>query len=247
MTHSFGWKVQLPDQRDYMFELEKVSTLPLQVDLRSQCPPVYDQGALGSCTANAIAGALEFDMMKQGESPFTPSRLFIYYNERVLENSVVSDSGASVRDSAKAIATWGAPPEGEWPYDITRFAHKPAAKAYADGIAHTAILYRSVRRGVTMKVCLASGLPFAAGIGVYDSFESDSVAKTGVVPMPGKGESLLGGHAILIVGYDTPGKRFLFRNSWGESWGMAGYGWLPEAYLAKVSLSSDFWVVQSVR
>src|SRR5919199_2009735 len=124
----YGWTPDLPDGRDLVFAAPPaiVTALPVQVDLRPKCPPVYDQGQLGSCTANAIGAAYEFDVMKQGMPDFRPSRLFVYYNERVMEGTVDSDSGAMIRDGVKSIAAQGVCPENEWPYDIAKFTDRPS-------------------------------------------------------------------------------------------------------------------------
>src|SRR5438445_13260812 len=131
-----GWVPDLPDQRDLVYSAPApfIMALPTAVDLRPQCPPVYDQGQLGSCTGNAIAGAIEFERLKQKLTDFVPSRLFIYYNERVIEGTVRSDSGAQIRDGIKSVASQGVCPETEWPYDITKFEQKPPSKAYADAL-----------------------------------------------------------------------------------------------------------------
>ena len=132
--HQFGWIPDQPDERDHLYAAptQFLMAMPASVDLRKKCPPVYNQGALGSCTANAIAGAIEFDQMKQKLSVFVPSRLFIYYNERVIEHTVKSDSGAQIRDGIKTVASVGACPEPEWPYNIAKFANKPPQRAYND-------------------------------------------------------------------------------------------------------------------
>jgi C1A family cysteine protease len=119
----FGWLPDLPDHRDHLYAapLVNLGILPATVDLRTTCPPVYDQGQLGSCTANAIAGAIQFDRLKESKTDFVPSRLFIYYNERVIEGTVNTDSGAMIRDGIKSVATQGDAPEADWPYDITKF------------------------------------------------------------------------------------------------------------------------------
>lgn len=242
MNHFLGWKRDLPDFRDLIYA-PIVTNPPLSIDLRSECPPIYDQGQLGSCTANAIAGHLDFNRKKQGEVFISPSRLFIYYQERLLEDTVDSDSGASIRDSVKVVKQFGAPPETDWPYDINQFETEPPVKAYSDALTYKDMTYQRITRSVNdMKSCLTEGYPFVAGISVYDSFESN--AKTGKVPMPKKSEKLLGGHAILIVGY-TAGE-WIFRNSWGN-WGAAGYGFLPQAYLINSGLSSDFWSLRLVK
>src|SRR4029077_20855181 len=143
----YGWSPDLPDQRDKMYSapLRALGVLPPSVDLRTSCPPVVDQGELGSCTANAIAGALEFDQMKEKLADvFPPSRLFIYYNERVIEHTVNEDSGAMIRDGIKSVSKEGAPHETLWPYDISKFRIKPSAAAYKDAAKHRAILYQRV-------------------------------------------------------------------------------------------------------
>jgi len=244
----YGWRPDLPDQRDYVFQLKAPVKLPPAVDMRPQCPPVLDQGQLGSCTANAIASVYEFDQMKQKvAAPFIPSRLFIYYNERVIEGTVSQDSGATIRESVKVITKFGAPPETLWPYKITQFKVKPPAKVYTAGQKYQAVQYERVTQTLDgIKQALAAGFPVAYGFSVYESFESPQVAKTGIVPMPATSEKLLGGHANMLVGYNDATSRFLSKNSWGAGWGMAGYFTIPYGYLTNPNLSSDFWVVRSV-
>ena len=246
----FGWIPDLPDQRDHLFAAPVVALkkLPPSVDLRPHCPPIYDQGQLGSCTANGIGAALQFDRMKQKLTPnFIPSRLFIYYNERVMEHSVQSDSGAQIRDGIKSVAHQGDCPESEWPYDIEKFTQKPPPHCYQSALKDRALSYQRVAQSVNqMKGCLASGYPFVFGFTVYDSFEGTHVAQTGVVPMPGPNEQILGGHCVTAVGYDDAHQRFLIRNSWGVGWGMQGHCTMPYAYLLDPNLASDFWTIRLV-
>jgi C1A family cysteine protease len=250
----YGWIPDIPDHRDHMYAapIVHLQELPPSVDLRSQCPKeVYDQGQLGSCTANSIAAAIEFDLIKQKAAKvFTPSRLFIYYNERVMEHTASTDSGAQIRDGVKSVNKLGAPPETDWPYSDKNpgpFQEKPPAKAYTDGLKHQVTSYQRVVRSLPqMKGCLASGYPFVFGFSVYESFESPEVAKTGNAPMPGSSEQLLGGHAVLAVGYDDAHQRFIVRNSWSDSWGQKGYFTLPYAYLLDANLSDDFWTLRTV-
>jgi C1A family cysteine protease len=246
----YGWIPDLPDYRDHMYAapVTALAKPPPKVDLRRKCPPVYDQGQLGSCTANAIAAALQFDRMKQRLKPkFVPSRLFIYYNERVMEGTVSTDSGAQIRDGIKSVAQQGDCPEKEWPYDIAKFAVKPSAKCYQHALKYKAVTYqRLVQTLSQLKGCIASGFPFVYGFTVYDSFESDAVAKTGVVPMPQPKEKVLGGHAVLAVGYDDTQQRFIVRNSWGRKWGIKGYFTMPYSYLTDENLADDIWTVRLV-
>jgi C1A family cysteine protease len=246
----YGWVRDLPDARDFAYAATLTrfpQGLPPAVDLRSECPPVYNQGQLGSCTGNGIAGVIEFDQMKQGLKPFVPSRLFIYYNERVMEGTVDQDAGAQIRDGIKSVATLGAPPETLWPYNISKFKDAPPAKVYAVAKSDLVTTYARVPQNLTqMQGCLAEGYPFVFGITVYESFESTQVAATGVVPMPSPAEKVIGGHCIVAVGYENATRRMIIRNSWGTDWGQGGYCTLPYEYLLNAQYASDFWTVRSV-
>jgi len=250
MAHPYGWIPDLPDHRDLLYPTSgaKSARLPARVDLRPACPPVYDQGALGSCTAQAIAAALEFDRIKQRATDvFVPSRLFIYYNERVMEGTVDTDAGAMIRDGIKSVAHEGAPHEAIWPYTITRFRTRPSSGAFREAVRYQALRYRRLAPHIDqLRSCLAGGDPFVFGFTVYEGFESATVARTGRVMMPAPDERALGGHAVLAVGYDDPSQRFIVRNSWGRHWGLEGYFTLPYAYLLSPGLSDDFWTITNV-
>jgi len=246
----YGWLPDLPDQRDFLYAAPAPfqTNIPPSVDLSTACPPVYDQGQLGSCTANAIAGAIEFDQLKAKLPVFVPSRLFIYFNERTMEGTVNSDSGAQIRDGIKSVATLGAPAETDWPYNIAAFTQKPPDKAFTDAKQHLVVLYQRLIQEIgTLKGCLASGFPFVFGFTCYESFEGAEVAKTGILPMPASSEKVVGGHAVLCVGYDDKAQQFLVRNSWGPDWGLKGYFKMPYAYLTNHRLASDLWTIRSVQ
>jgi C1A family cysteine protease len=246
----YGWVPDLPDRRDHLFAAPRaiLTDLPASVDLREDCPKeIYDQGHLGSCTANAIGAAFEFGLLKQELTEFMPSRLFIYYNERVVLGTVETDSGAMIRDGIKSVARQGVCTEDSWPYDIARFTEKPSDACYREALGNRVTTYQRVTQRLDqLKGCLAQGFPFVFGFLVYPSFETPEVAQTGVVPMPGADESPLGGHAVLAVGYDDATGRFLVRNSWGPDWGQDGHFTLPYEYLTTRGLSSDFWAITQV-
>jgi C1A family cysteine protease len=248
-SYRYGWVRDLPDHRDLHYSAPGavLTKLPKKVDLRPGCPPVYDQGHLGSCTANALAGAYAFCLQEQGKPVFMPSRLFIYYNERSMEGTVASDAGAQLRDGIKTLNAQGVCPEPLWPYVITAFAKKPPAKAYTAAQDHQALSYQRVLQSLTqMKGCLAEGFPFVVGFTVYEGFETPAVARTGKGDLPGPGERVIGGHAVVVVGYDDAQQRFILRNSWSDKWGMKGYFTLPYAYLVDAQLAADLWTVRIV-
>ncbi len=244
---NLGWIPDVPDQRDFAYQVAKPELLPPLVDLRSKMPVVYDQGKLGSCTANAIGAAFEYEQVKAGLSDFMPSRLFVYFNERKMEGTITSDAGAMIRDGIKSVNQRGVCSEAEWPYDVSQFAVEPLPKVYDNAQFHRSLSYRRVPQSIdAMRQCLVSGHPFTFGFTVYDSFESGEVAHSGIVPMPAHDEGALGGHAVLCVGYDEAQQRFIVRNSWGTGWGQSGYFTMPYTYLLDPDLADDFWVIQMV-
>jgi C1A family cysteine protease len=174
--------------------------------------------------------------------------LFIYYNERVIEGTVDEDAGAMLRDGMKSVAKQGAPHERLWPYVISKFRTRPTPASYKDGAKHPAVLYQRVVQHVSQfEACLAAGYPFVFGFAVYESFETAAVSRSGRVPMPKRTELLIGGHAVLAVGYDETKRVFIVRNSWGKGWGMQGYFTMPFDYLFDSNLSDDFWTVRLVQ
>jgi len=244
IKRKWGWKPDIPDQRDYPFSkfMKVIRRLPVSVDLRNNCSPIEDQGSLGSCTACASAGLVEFLSLRNG-IPFDASKLFIYYNARALEGTVDSDSGAYLRDNIKTLVSQGVCMESLWPYTISKFMDKPTNSCYLEALNHQALGYYRISSLIEMKSCLASGLPFMFGFAVYESFLSDVVELTGKVPMPLHKERMLGGHAVVDVGYRESDKRFIVRNSWGSNWGIDGYFTMPYAYLDSKKLSGDFWTI----
>lgn len=243
----YGWIPSLPDPRDFKFKITAPVALPESVDLSPCCPEVYNQGDLGSCTANAIAAAYEYKLMKQGLRVFTPSRLFIYFNERSLEGTLKFDSGAMIRDGLKALNKIGVCDEKIWPYDISQFKKTPSNDCFIEGLKNLITQYETLNNNLyTIQQCLAKDTPFVFGFTVYESFESEEVAATGIMPMPDNSETSLGGHAVMACGYDNEKKVVKVRNSWGDSWGDKGYFYMPYDYITNPQLCSDFWAIDAV-
>lgn len=255
-TKRYGWIPDHPDvHRPRYAKLCRdviPITLPSSVDLRKTTfmPTPYDQGQIGSCTANAIAGAVQFVDRKEKLADFMPSRLFIYYNERAMEGTVDQDAGAMIHDGVKSVATMGVCDTLYWSYNnyLKTWMKKPTAQAYKMASLHEALQYMSVSNTdlVQMKSCLAAGYPIIMGFTVYDGFESSNVAQTGILNLPGQHEQVLGGHAILVVGYDDATQRFIVRNSWGVNWGQKGYFTVPYEYFTNPDLSDDAWTIRQV-
>ena len=250
-------KKQKNDPRDYTFKklaaLKSISTisLPSSISNRKYCSYIEDQGSLGSCTANAWAGLVQYNKCKNGfggKLYRDVSRLFVYYNERVIEGTINEDSGAELRSGAKTLANEGTCNEGEWKYYIDQFTTKPNDLCYINALPNKIHGYYSLNTLNDMKACLAAGQCFVFGFLVYDGFESKSMQDTGILNMPTQNERLLGGHAVMAIGYDDATQRFLIRNSWGKNWGikdgnLQGYFTMPYEYIANQNLSWDFWTV----
>ena len=253
MKRIYNHKHDEDDIRDYKFHKMVIQKpkieLPKQFNLisLSRLPPVLDQGNLGSCTANAASNSLRYLLIKNKKAEFQPSRLFIYWFTRFIQNTVNSDSGASNRDTLKSISKNGACNELIWKYDISKYKIRPNQVSINDGSKHIpGFQYLSVGQDTSsIKNAISQGYPIVCGILVYSSFESDEVTKTGSVPLPDTTkEQLLGGHAILMVSYDDTTKKFGFMNSWGTSWGYKGFFTLPYDYIFNYNLAFDFWTMR---
>lgn len=272
-----GWRPDYPDFRDYTMSDDKVkpfvskagllkadaSTLPKSADLRKWCSDIEDQGQLGSCTANAGAGMVEYFERKAFGKYIDASRLFLYKATRNFMHET-GDSGAELRSTMGSLALFGVPPEEYWPYDISKFEDEPPSFCYAFALSYQSLKYvrldpaNKPARDVLaqIKTNLVAGLPAMFGFTVYSSITQAN--KDGKIPFPGKGEKIEGGHAIMAVGYDDSMKiknassgaqttgAFLIRNSWGTGWGDAGYGWLPYEYLSN-GLAEDWWTLIDAR
>jgi C1A family cysteine protease len=268
----FGWKRDLNDVRDYTPESAPIKTilkgakktakspLPPSVDNRKWCTPVKDQGNLGSCTANAGVSMYEYMERKAygsyGKS-IEGSRLFVYKNTRLLMGREGwGDSGAYIRTTLGAMRLFGVPNEQYLPYDVERYDNGIDAFVYALGqnfqsIKHFRLDYSSV--GVDniwrMKEYLVKGYSMQIGFTVFESYK-EAESNGGFFPFPKDNESPVGGHSVLVVGYNDDKNAFLIQNSWGESWGDKGFGWLPYGYFFEGAngdvLADDVWALTKV-
>lgn len=255
----YGWRPDIPDHRDHIYNLEnkvlKPSQVPRQFDLTANFAQPYDQGELGSCTGNGWAGVFEFEATRQGEPQVTPSRMFIYQNELILDGSFGQDNGAQIRDGAKIVSTLGAPNEDVWPYDLNNFTVKPPQQAYDEAKKHLALEYQRIivgGPGAPMRTAISSGYPIVFGFPVPDYFEQGWDPASEALPLPGPNTNIIGGHCMVVVGYDFSLSRFnvpvfKVRNSWGSSWGESGYCYMNyHWFAADESLASDMWIVKKV-
>jgi C1A family cysteine protease len=236
----FGWRPDLPDHRDLRFSVPKRVKIPDFVDLRKYCSTIEDQGAIGSCTANALVGALEVLENQKWGKWADLSRLFLYWNERDMIGETGSDSGAYIRDGVKSLVKQGVCLERIWEYDAKKLFKKPCSQAYNEALLHKVIRYERIANIDEANAALAMGFPVVFGFTVYSNFMD--IGSDGMMEMP-RG-SVEGGHAVLCVGYNRPKKFRIVRNSWGEEWGDRGNFYMPDEYFDS-NLCSDMWVIYS--
>lgn len=241
MSRKYGWR------RDYHDDRDLPAAMPVFVgwqdtDLRPRVPQIFDQGNEGSCVANACALAAMFCIR------IVPSRQFLYWNARKVIGEENNDSGCQIRDAVKIMASIGIPPERAWPYH-EHWNIKPSDESYREAKYFTVHKYTRVNRSAS-GLCyqLTRGIPVVVGISVFESFESQEVADTGIVPLPSVNEQFLGGHAVLVVGSTRikGAQYWICANSWGPKWGDEGFFYLPSIYLTGNSLSNDFWSIETI-
>lgn len=244
----YGWRPDVPDHRDFHYGavLHAAEQLPIpdQADLRASMPPIQDQGEIGSCTAHAAVAVLEHNLIVQQKPFVSRSRLFAYYNARAAEGGQATDGGATLRDMVSGLANFGVCNEDIWAYDPEQVLVRPPNDCFNAAVPNRIRLYARLNTLDDMLTCLAAGFPFIFGFTVYESFESDAVAQSGILSLPSISESMVGGHAVCAVGYDRLKKMLLVRNSWSATWGQQGHFWMPFDYATERNLSDDFWTIR---
>jgi hypothetical protein len=272
MIRRYCWIPDLPSDQDVVY-VAPGDELLAREDLRGLTQAAFDQGTLGSSVANALAGAYQMVLKKQGQSVFLPARLFLYYNQRQMSQVPPSkdyfkslgavkymlqrrrsilkgehadgDTGGSIRDGLISLATQGICPETLW--NPGKWTDVPSVEAYAAAAEHKVVSFERLPRNLnTIKACLAEGFPVIFGFALCECFESVGVAASGILNVPKLKEQILGGHAGVLLTYDDTYQRCMVRNSFGRTWGMSGNFTIPYAYLMNSNLVDDFWMIRSV-
>jgi len=253
-NYALGWRPDKPDMRDHLFR-PRVDFIESSIFLSDtyNLGAIYDQGQLGSCVGNAVAFACHFDLLNRHQTgkrvaPFRPSRLYIYYYGRVIEDTTSVDAGLEIRDGVKAINSYGIPSEDVWQYDISQFTTEPSIESQQWAKKLNAFSYQRVNNSSRSDIIasLKLGFPVVFGMTVYDSFLSEDTARTGIIPIPASMESVQGGHAMAIVGYHKDFDAFIVRNSWGPEWGQGGYCRIPASMICS-PVADDFWIISSLQ
>jgi C1A family cysteine protease len=251
MSRSNATTIDRPDARDQSVTFP-LTARPATVDRRALVPTVYHQGALGSCTAHAVATI--FDAIQNRDfathtavKRFMPSRLFIYYNTRKIEGTIDRDAGSSIRNAIKSLSKDGTCDETLWPYNVAQFRDCPAPRAYENGLRNKTLRYMRVQQNEQqMEQCLSNGHPFAFGLRIYQYWYDDpSIRRTGIIRAPLTNDRFLGGHAMVCVGYDRARRVFMVVNSWGATWGDKGVCYIPYDYMLSPTQAYDLWIVQA--
>jgi C1A family cysteine protease len=243
VLHNYGFRKDVNFQNDFeTISKPCIVSIPPKFSLEAKMPPVYDQGQLGSCTANALCGGVEY-LEKQ---PVSPSRLFLYYNERLLQGTTQQDSGSTIGTGITALINYGIVAESVWPYDTNDWNVKPDQQAYTEAKKDLLISFTHLTNLDVIKESIYRGYPVSFGFQVYEYMESNAMERNGILRLPVPGEKLLGGHAVLAVGYDDDTQMIRVRNSWGAYWGLNGYFDMPYKYITDPNLASDFWAINKM-
>lgn len=242
----YGWRPSPLYRRSRLYTASSLGGV-FDYDLRPLMPPVYNQGNTESCVWQATSAAMEYLRQREALPVFTPSRLWGYYQTRVAENCVASDAGCTVADAMVVANKLGVPPEPLWPFDPAKVLVDPPYDLMLEAQADMALAYQVVANRVTAILsCFKQGSPVVMGATVFSGIQSEQAAATGYIPMPLPDEAPDGGHAMLLVGYQSGPRRFIVRNSWGAEWGDKGSGYLDAEYVTNASITDELWCISKV-
>lgn len=246
LRHLSGWRRDTPDHRDHPFSLPAPILIPKKVDLRRPDMQIEDQGSLGYCAYCASTSAMEFLYPLAGKPVVQLSRLFLGYANRVWTDheDPDDDNGAEIREVMKTLRAYGTCPELSWPYVEAKFNVEPPGDAKREAMLHQITCYSRCADLHAVQMSLAAGYPVIGGFRVPANALSDASAKSGIIKYPAQDEGFVGGHAVLIVGYDDALRLLTFENSWGDAWGDSGYGYLPYEFVT-TGLADDFWTIRA--
>lgn len=241
-----GCRLEPPSPKDFR-AVPKAMALPMVVDLRPECSPVESQGQLGSCTSNAIIGAFEFQLRQTSGRMQDLSRLFVYYNARMMSGAAHIDNGATINQGMAALLAFGAPPESAWPYDTSAMATRPSEAAYEQARHNVPVEYARVDGIEHIRGALARKHPVVFASNIPQRCYDEAYTK-GEVPMPTSTEMSQfdardGTHAMLLVGYDRGGQVYHVRNSWGDGFGDRGYCRIPFDVFDTVMIPQTTWIL----
>jgi C1A family cysteine protease len=244
MTRIYNLRKDTFHPKDYIFRSPRPILevmLPAIVDRRASFTEILDQGDLGSCVANAVGAELRCQMLPKKQ--YLLSRLKLYFDARKREGNLGSDTGCMIRTALRVCQESGYAKEKFWPYIIAKFTKNPAIKAGLDAEKNKINSYQRIECNdlYSIKCAIFEGHNIVAGISVFESFDSLTTAQTGVICMPKSTEKELGGHAVLIVGYNDNTQEFIVLNSWSERWGQNGFFTIPYQYIQ--SFNSDLWIL----
>lgn len=250
MNRIYNWQKEPDDPRDHIVtrHLFMSNAFPDVFELQPLIP-VYDQGYIGSCVANSVSSCYRYEVAQLlGNFNFDPSRLFVYYNARLIDGNQNWDAGTWIRSGFKTMAKDGLAPEVDWPYDTSKVTTKPVQVAYTNGKKNIIVEYAKVPQSIdTIKQVLMSGAAISFGFNVYESFEQGNWwYTTGIMPVPKSDENILGGHAVTIIGWDNQKQAFLIQNSWGKDWGLKGKFYMPYTFLVSKECD-DFWCINKIQ
>lgn len=251
MKYGKGWRPDKPNRFDHVYSGDPGQDVPGAVSLRTS-PfnfPAFDQGPWGSCVGQGVARICRFALRKAGKPDIMPSRMAIYGLGRRLEGTLDSDAGMEIRDGLLVVAADGIVPEDQWDYSESHLTEIPPNSLLHDAKQHKAIEYLRLKRDDDLyhiRHCIAQGWPVTFGFTCYERLDADSTARTGIIPLPRRGEQVIGGHCMVVDEFNHAKRKVSGYNSWGTAFGDQGRFIMDYEWLLDEGLSDDFWTVRTM-